>query len=383
MYLHIPFCARKCNYCDFLSFSADAGVQQQYIDQLKRELLFAAASCSGKSISSVFIGGGTPSVISESSIAELLSVIRDAYELAPDAEISIECNPGSTMRHKFASYRRAGINRLSLGLQSADNAELKMLGRIHSFEEFLKSYQGARMEGFDNINIDLINCIPLQRAESWKKTLNAVTMLRPEHISVYNLILEEGTPFYKMHEQGFLKLPDEEEQALIDDFTLEFLGQKGYEHYEISNWARPGRECRHNCGYWNGTPYLGFGLGAASCFANTRWSNVREMERYLSLRFDDDAFDPDAELRREKHALSRRESAEEFMYLGLRMARGVDPADFYGRFGLRLEQVYGQQLAKAVEEGLMEKEEGRYHLSRRGMFLSNRVLAEFLLDEEI
>ncbi|MBR2531232.1 MAG: oxygen-independent coproporphyrinogen III oxidase [Lachnospiraceae bacterium] len=378
LYIHIPFCVRKCNYCDFLSFPQPTDVHGRYVTQLLREIRAAAPDCREMIVRSVFIGGGTPSLIGESLIEELMATVRSCYRMAEDAEVTIECNPGSTLRHKFAAYRRAGINRLSIGLQSADNAELKMLGRVHSFEEFLKSYQNARMEGFKNINVDLINCIPMQSLKTWKKTLRTVLMLKPEHVSVYNLIIEEGTPFYQMQEEGLLMMPSEEEQAEIDTFTKEYLARQGYHRYEISNWAREGLECRHNSGYWTGVPYLGFGLGAASYFDRKRWNNTSDLSEYMDFDF---VGDRSGTVRKDVRELSREEQIEEFMFLGLRMTKGISSSSFLSRFGQHLDSVYGKILDKDIISGLIESCDGRYRLTERGMDVSNVVLSGFLLSK--
>ena len=378
LYIHIPFCVRKCNYCDFLSFPQPTDVHGRYVTQLLREIRATAPDCREMIVRSVFIGGGTPSLIGESLIEELMATVRSCYRMAEDAEVTIECNPGSTLRHKFAAYRRAGINRLSIGLQSADNAELKMLGRVHSFEEFLKSYQSARMEGFKNINVDLINCIPMQSLKTWKKTLRTVLMLKPEHVSVYNLIIEEGTPFYRMQEEGLLMMPSEEEQAEIDTFTKEYLARQGYHRYEISNWAKEGLECRHNSGYWTGVPYLGFGLGAASYFDSKRWNNTSDLSEYMNYDF---VGDRSSTVRKDVRELSREEQIEEFMFLGLRMTKGISSSSFLTRFGQHLDSVYGKVLDKDIISGLIESCDGRYRLTERGMDVSNVVLSGFLLSK--
>ena len=379
LYIHIPFCAKKCSYCDFLSFPAGQEAQEAYVAQLIREINASAIMGRDREVSSVFIGGGTPSILDPRMIVDIMSAVRHSFCVSKDAEITIECNPGSTLRHKFAVYRSAGINRLSIGLQSADNAELRMLGRIHSYEEFLKCYQGARMEGFENINVDLIDCIPMQTMHTWKKTLRSVVMLRPEHLSVYNLIVEEGTPFYEMQQKGLLMLPDEEEQAAMDEFTRSFLRRNGYERYEISNFAREGAACRHNVGYWTGVNYLGFGLGASSLYDGTRWSNIRDISGYLAI---DLLHDQQAEekLRAEVHELDEKEQMEEYMFLGLRMTRGVSETGFRERFGRTVDNVFGKALSRHLEDGLLLREGSVIRFSERGMDLSNTVLSDLLLD---
>lgn len=377
LYIHIPFCAKKCNYCDFLSFCAPQELQQAYVNQLIEELKMSSAMCAAYHVRSVFFGGGTPSVLEPQYVTALMDAVKHHYYMDKDAEVTIECNPASTLRHKFAAYRRAGINRLSLGLQSADNAELKMLGRLHTYEEFLKAYQGARMEGFQNISVDLINCIPMQTLKTWRKTLRNVLMLRPEHVSVYNLIVEPGTPFADMQKAGLLMLPTEEENADIDAFTAEYMQKQGYERYEVSNFARPGFACRHNIGYWTEVPYIGFGLGASSFFEDLRWSNTRDINEYLNADLRHAAgFDA---IRKDVRNLSREEEMEEFMFLGLRMVEGISETDFLMRFQRRLESVYGEQLRKYTELDLMERADGRCRLTPRGMDVSNQILSDFLL----
>ncbi len=380
LYIHIPFCEKKCNYCDFLSFKSDSETMKNYISQLKQELTVMSAECTAYTVSSVFVGGGTPSLLPGFAIRELIEGIRANYDVAPDAELTVESNPGSLMRHKLIEYRKAGINRLSIGLQSADNAELKLLGRIHSFEEFLKTYQAARMEGFDNVNVDLINCIPMQSINTWRKTLRSVTMLKPEHISIYNMIIEPGTLFYEMNQEGVLMMPSEEEQAQIDDYTRSYMKRMGYQRYEFSNWSKLGRECRHNLGYWQGTAYIGVGLGASSYFNGCRWKNSSDIREYLACDFAGRGTAAVAEQRKEYKELSREDKMEEFMFLGLRCISGVSEAVFFGRFGIELSAIYGAQLAKYTGLGLIEHTDGMYRLTERGIELSNAVLSDFLLD---
>ena len=377
LYIHIPFCAKKCNYCDFLSFCAPQEIQQAYINHLIEEIRVSSAMCGDYHVRSVFFGGGTPSVLEPQYVTALMDAVKHHYYVDKDAEITIECNPASTLRHKFSAYLQAGINRLSIGLQSADNAELKMLGRLHTYEEFLKAYQGARMEGFQNISVDLINCIPMQTLKTWRKTLRSVLMLRPEHVSIYNLIVEPGTPFADMQKEGLLMLPTEEENAQIDAFTSEYMEKQGYERYEISNFSRPGFACRHNIGYWTEVPYLGFGLGASSFFEDLRWSNTRDLSAYMNADLNRAAgFEA---IRKDVRKLSREEEMEEFMFLGFRMVQGISETDFLMHFQRRVEAVYGAPLQKYVGMGLMRHEDGRYSLTPRGMDVSNQILSDFLL----
>lgn len=381
LYIHIPFCARKCNYCDFLSFSCHIREHDAYISKLCEEIRLAAPLYAQCQISSIFIGGGTPSLLEPRHISKIMFYLRRYYRLLPHAEISIECNPASTLRYKFSAYRDAGINRISIGLQSANNDELKALGRLHSFEEFLKCYQGARLEGFQNINIDLINGIPGQSAQSWKNTLKKVTMLKPEHLSIYNLIVEEGTPFHRMQAAGQLSLPDENLMAEIDLLTKEFTERYDYQRYEVSNYAREGHVCRHNLGYWSGIPYIGFGIGAASYFDEVRWKNLSDYQAYLDLDMAAE-FDADCpNLRTERQPLSRKEQMEEFMFMGLRRVSGVSALDFKAKFSVDLVQVFQTPLQRYLSQGLMCQSGVHYALSDRGMDVSNIILSDFLLDE--
>lgn len=406
LYIHIPFCARKCLYCDFLSFRTLAAVHEAYVEQLIREIEAEGASCQKYQVVTVFIGGGTPSVLEPELIRDVCLAVRRAFDVAQDAEITIEVNPGTLLQNKLHIYRAAGINRVSIGLQSADNRELENLGRIHSFEEFLKSFQCARMAGFANINVDLMSGIPGQTLESWRNTLKKVTMLKPEHISAYSLIIEEGTPFWdrygagcektaekSAHQPGtcpgeapdrfglrrrdYPELPDEEEENRIYHLTRTFLAEQGYERYEISNYARPGFACRHNVGYWTEVEYLGLGLGASSFLGGCRFCNERDLERYLGLDFA--AEDWAERLRPQFTRLSREARMEEFMFLGLRMIRGISEIDFVATFGVKLDSVYGPVIERLVKNGLLRREGVWLSLTEWGMDVSNFVLGEFLL----
>ncbi len=380
LYIHIPFCARKCNYCDFLSFPAEAQDYENYVDKLCEELCVISEDAASYDVSSIFIGGGTPSILPPDLIARIMETIFSHYRVNEDAEISMECNPASTLRYKFSIYKESGINRLSLGLQSANNVELHQLGRIHIFEDFLKSYQNARLEGFQNINIDLMDGIPEQDPESWKKTLRNVLMLRPEHLSIYNLIIEEGTPFYRLHQAGGLKLPSEDALIEMDTITKELCKKAGMERYEVSNYARPGFECRHNYGYWSDVPYLGFGLGASSYFEKKRFSNTRILSEYLKLDFREEAAADFPHLHTDLQILSRKDQMEEFMFLGLRRISGISEIDFQCRFSVDIQSVFGEKLSRFTSMGLMIHEGYHYRFSEQGMDVSNTLLSEFLLD---
>ncbi len=366
IYVHIPFCARKCAYCDFLSFPAGEDVQQAYTKALIKEI--QALPKEERPVSSVFAGGGTPSLVREDFIEEILDHLRKTYTFSPDAEITLEANPGTLTKEKLRRYKAAGVNRISLGLQSCEDRELALLGRIHTYRDFLESYARVREAGFSNVNIDLMFALPGQTLKTWVSTLGTVAALSPEHISAYSLIIEEGTPFSKRK----LSLPDEEEEYRMYEETGAVLERYGYRQYEISNYAKEGFPCRHNIGYWKRYDYIGIGLGAASLYLGERFSNTRSMKEYLSMSGEPD------KIRRERTVLTRREEMEEFMILGLRMTEGVSEQAFWQQFGEKLDEVYGKVLNKYTDMGFMEQEQGWWRFSRKGIHVSNRILAEFL-----
>lgn len=373
--MHIPFCARKCGYCDFLSAPADPGTQQEYVKALAAELRAWGASLSGYRVQTVFLGGGTPSLLPGPLTGEILAAIRQAFELSGAAEITIEANPGTFDEEKLYAYREMGINRLSIGLQSADDNELKLLGRIHTYEQFENGFCLARKAGFDNISVDLMSALPGQTETSWETTLNRVISLGPEHISAYSLIIEEGTPFYERYTgSGEAMLPDEETERMMYYRTLELLAAAGYCRYEISNYAKPGYESRHNSGYWTGAEYLGTGLGASSYLGNARFCNTRDLKEYLENS------ETPSKIQREHHIQTDQDNMEEFMFLGLRMMKGIRMEEFFKRFGKSLDEVYGEVTARLVGQGLIARDAGRLWLTDYGIDVSNAVLAEFLLD---
>lgn len=370
LYVHIPFCVRKCQYCDFLSGPSDEETKDRYIEALLKEIR-AAEHTENYEIVSVFIGGGTPSALKAEAIASIMRTLQEQFFFCEDAEVTIEANPGTVDLEKLTIYRNVGINRLSLGLQSTDAEELKLLGRIHSYEEFLKSYEWAREAGFSNINIDLMFAIPGQTGEAWRQHLYQVAELNPEHISAYSLIIEEGTPFAEQN----LDLPDEDTEYQMYEDTAEILERYGYRQYEISNYAKQGYMCRHNAGYWQRREYLGFGLGASSLYGGRRFSNTHQMQEYLK-----ESRNPD-QIRQDVTVLSRNERIEEFMFLGLRMTEGISEKKFEENFDVRLMDVYGDILQKYEETGFMEHIETKWRLTRKGIHVSNHILADFLLDE--
>ena len=373
LYLHFPFCVRKCGYCDFLSFPASDDIKKLYAAAMIREIRGCAASVSGRRVTSIFLGGGTPSVMPVQQMRRIFSVLYECFDIAQDAEISMEINPG-TLDEKILSFVFDHITRVSLGVQSFRDGELSGLGRIHTADEAVRSFELLRECGVRNLNIDLMSAIPGQSPESWAETLKTAVSLSPEHISAYSLIVEEGTPFFRMRQAGKLALPDEETEREMYRKTGEILGEAGYSRYEISNYAKPGFSCRHNIRYWRREDCLGLGLGAASLVGSVRWKNTDRMEEYLKHSADPGL------LVREMEDLTRTAEVEEFMFLGLRMTEGVHADAFRECFGLEMTDIYGDVLARLLDGGLIYMPEpGRYALTERGTDVSNMVLSEFLL----
>lgn len=375
IYIHIPFCIKKCSYCDFLSGPADEDAREQYIQALIEELRAGSKEFAKRKVCSIFFGGGTPSVIKRLQTKRIMQAVSDYYEVDEEAEITTEANPGTLDEEKLCAYVEMGFNRISIGLQSIHSHELKALGRIHSCDDFLRGYEQARRAGFRNINVDLMSGIPDQSLQSWLETLKLVSSLRPEHISAYSLILEEGTSLYEEYGAGRLdgRLPDEDTEREMYHRTAQVLKKEGFIRYEISNYALPGYECRHNLLYWERGDYAGFGLGAASLIDNVRYKNTENMDAYLKA-----AATP-SRIRIEKEQLVLKDRMEEFMFLGLRKTEGVSEQDFNDNFGVSFESVYGNVVKRYAAQGLLARKKGRIYLTERGIDVSNIVMAEFLL----
>ena len=382
LYIHIPFCVKKCAYCDFLSGPSTLEVREAYVNCLIEEICHCKHAGVGDSdnkwapcdpenyeVVSAFFGGGTPSILKPDQIRRIMTALKEVFCWNSDAEVTIEANPGTVDEEKLRNYLDCGINRISFGLQSADNEELRKLGRIHTWEEFLDSFHQARIAGFTNINVDLMSALPGQTVDSWRKTLEKVLELKPEHISAYSLIIEEGTPFGERK----LKLPDEDTEYRMYENTAGILEEYGFHQYEISNYAKGGRECRHNKGYWQRIDYLGLGLGASSLLDHMRFSNTADMKEYIG----NSAF-PD-KIRQNMESLTEADEMAEFMFLGLRMTEGVSMEAFAEYFGKNMENVYGEVLKKHLEIGMLEQKGDRIYLSRKGIHVSNGVMADFLL----
>lgn len=371
LYLHIPFCVKKCDYCDFLSAPAAPEVQEQYICALFSEIRAKAKKFGRYFVKTVFIGGGTPSILKPGLLCDLLKCIRESFRILPEAEITMEMNPGTGGgRGAFEQYRKAGINRISIGLQSAKDEELKILGRIHNFLQFQETYREARAAGFTNLNVDIMSALPGQSVESYRETLEVVCALRPEHISAYSLIIEEETPFFNRYAKEAGSEENEERDRLMYTLTKHLLEKYGYHRYEISNYALSGKECRHNLVYWTRGEYLGLGLGASSLTNNTRYKNTCDLKQYI----DSEGTAPCQEIQ----VLTRSEQMEEFMFLGLRLTEGVRKQEFLHLFQRTMDSVYGEVLKKSQEDGLLISTPERVFLTSRGVDLSNYVLARFL-----
>jgi len=409
LYVHIPFCVRKCLYCDFLSFYADRSMQADYFKALAKEISLSAAALKDRKVISIFFGGGTPSFPDSEDVCRLLDIIGDNFDVDADAEISIEVNPASAMRKKLKAFRRAGFDRLSIGAQSLNDDELKTLGRVHDSAMFYHTFESARDAGFDNINVDIMSALPGQSLDSYLDTLGSIIRLAPEHVSAYSLIVEEGTPFFEME----LDLPGEELDRRMYHETGRMLTDAGYHRYEISNYSREGYECRHNKVYWRRGEYLGLGLGAASLIDETRWSNTRDMNKYMVHLHgcEENEAPPHPEgvssnigrdrflsslcgIREDAEELDIKSRMEEFMFLGLRLTGGVSRQLFSRNFGRDMEEVYGDVIRKYIDFGLLEwrecpegghlqgSSEGTKYLrlTERGLDVSNTVMADFLLD---
>ncbi len=405
LYLHIPFVNENVHIVISYLHRLICRCGFLYIKKLQEEIVYCGAQYGEYQVSSIFFGGGTPTILEGYQLAAILETVKEHFNITTDAEITVECNPGTLTAGKAEKLVQAGFNRLSMGLQSADDRELHLLGRIHNFAQFLESYDLARKAGFRNINVDLMSALPGQTLKSWQDTLQKVTALRPEHISAYSLIIEEGTPFYerfaedeRIREEGGHPrlLPEEDVERQMYELTETFLHTKGYERYEISNYAKPGYECRHNCGYWTRKDYLGLGLGASSLVEHQRFQNTSELKTYLEQEYS-----PQCEGQHERIAetiqlqeetgltqtghhihietLDKKSEMEEFMFLGLRLMAGISRQQFEKKFQVTLNSVYGEVLRKLKGEQLIEEVAGYVRLTEHGIDVSNYVLAEFLL----
>lgn len=444
LYIHIPFCVKKCNYCDFLSAPADRDTIKAYVDELLEEIKYKSFAFENlydedsNDLDTIFIGGGTPSILDGEDILRIMKCVDRNFYIMPGAEITMEVNPGTlcnnagnmkdnlqnnlkekeegllqdyneneneksknqddnisfcsekSAREKIRAWKAAGINRISIGLQSTDNEELKCLGRIHTYETFLENYKLLREENFENINVDLISAIPGQSLETWKKSLETVCKLGPEHISAYSLIVEEGTPFYKIYGEDLARrdageeprlLPTEETERAMYQATARILEGYGYKRYEISNYAKPGYECKHNLRYWERKDYIGVGLGASSLIDNKRYKNLIDLRDYMGM-FTEELYLQYISMYEEMEELDTKAQMEEFMFLGLRKTAGISPKEFDACFGQGMFKAKYLDLVEsfAKKELMEECPNGNWKLTDKGVDVSNIVLADMLLD---
>lgn len=374
LYIHIPFCVKKCAYCDFLSWSGDKEQRVDYVRALEQEILSYKNFAEDYQVTTLYFGGGTPSVLEGELLERIMEAIRRTFQIEEKAEVTLEMNPGTALKEKLELYKKLGINRLSMGIQSVKNENLKLLGRIHTYEDFLESYCMAREAGFDNLSGDLISSLPGQTLAEWKEELKILMETPLEHVSVYQLIIEEGTEFYKKYGECEELLPDEETSREIYLWTGKYLKSRGFEQYEISNYAREGKQSAHNLRYWERKDYLGLGLGGASMIRNMRMSNTRDWDKYMAY-----CRDP-GKIREEVEVLEESGQMEEFMFLGLRKTRGISKKEFRRTFGKDIDLVYEKTLEKYLKNGMLQESGDRIFLSEEGILLSNQVFADFLFD---
>ncbi|MBU3208812.1 radical SAM family heme chaperone HemW [Clostridium algidicarnis] len=370
LYIHIPFCKSKCWYCDFPSFCGKDNLMDSYMEALGKEI---DAKVLQYNIRTIFIGGGTPTYLPLKMLEDLKSHIKK-LNLTPNVEFTVECNPGTLDKEKLELLKDMGVNRLSIGLQAYDDSLLKEIGRIHNVDEFLKNYELARSIGFENINIDLMFALPNQTSELWKESLIKVAKLNPEHISAYSLILEEDTRFYDLNNKGTLNLPGEHVERGMYESLLSILKDFGYNQYEISNFSKKGRECRHNMVYWSMDEYIGVGSSSASYIESIRYKNVESVEEYIQK------INTNKETYKEKHKNLIKEDVEEFMFMGLRKTKGVKEKEFLDRFGKDIDSYYKDTINKYINVKLLKREDGYLKFTSEGIQLSNYVLADFLID---
>ncbi|WP_294373106.1 radical SAM family heme chaperone HemW [uncultured Clostridium sp.] len=369
LYIHIPFCKQKCLYCDFPSYSGKENLIDRYIESLNKEII---DKCSDYKISSIFIGGGTPSYLDEKNLKSLLKTINK-LNFKDKLEFTVECNPGTLNSDKLNIMKKYNVNRISMGLQSANNNALKKIGRIHTFEQFKINYEEARKSGFDNINIDIMFGLPNQNLQEWKRTLEESVRLQPDHISTYSLIVEEGTCFYRLYEEDKLNLPSEEEERNMYVYTKEFLKKHGYHQYEISNYSKDNKECFHNKVYWKCNEYLGLGVSASSFVDEKRFKNIDDIEDYI------DRIQNNKDVVEEIHVNDLKDDMEEFMFMGLRLMEGIEISEFKRRFNKEIFEIYYEAIKNNVKKGLLINDSERLYLSERGVELSNYVMSDFIL----
>lgn len=373
LYIHIPLCVKKCAYCDFASFAGRMGQRERYVQAVCREIRAQAAFFGRRSVTTVFFGGGTPTLLTGGQIRAIMDTVRACFDILPDAEISMEGNPGTLSMDNLRAYREAGVNRLSLGVQSMDDGLLAAIGRIHTAKEAETAVSMAREAGFENINLDLMYGLPGQTPQQWENTLQKAVLLAPEHLSCYSLILEEGTQLFDSVNAGTCApLPDEDAMEQMDALTRELTQKNGYAQYEVSNFAKKGRQCRHNMVYWECMPYLGVGLNAHSDLDGKRFYNPQSWEDYLAMA------ESDAPGRDQEGSGSQSERMFERMMMGLRQTCGVDAPRFERDFGSQIRNVWPKTVAEMTKRNLMDSNKERVFLTERGMQVMNGVLVSLM-----
>lgn len=372
LYIHIPFCVAKCSYCAFNSYSGLERLQERYVDAVVVECGKIASRGQKKPLETVFVGGGTPSLLSSGQLNRLFGAISNDFEITADAEISLEANPGTVNKAKFETLQQCGVNRLSIGVQSFNDKELHAIGRIHSAEEARQAIENAQAAGFSNLSIDLMSGLPGQTAKSWQQNLETALSMSVQHLSLYQLTVEEKTPLESMIEKGRIQLPDEDMIAEMDAITMSLLEKSDFTQYEISNYARKGYQCQHNVNYWRNADYYGIGAGAVSCSHGNRIRNIDSPERYCEL------LEADQPVQAEKECLEREESFRETVIMGLRMNQGVSTKDLQERYGLDFEQVYGKIVEQLCAQNLLERNNENYFLTVKGRSFANLVMAELV-----
>ena len=369
LYVHIPFCVRKCNYCDFNSYKMDKVSKERYIQDLKKEINLYKEE---KEITSIFLGGGTPSILTSKEIKSIFKSIKENFKIREDAEITIECNPGTLTKEKLITMKEVGINRLSIGLQAVQEHRLKAIGRIHTYEEFEKNYKEALEIGFNNINIDLMYALPNQKFEEWKESLQKIVKLNPTHISAYSLILEEGTKLHDMYENNEFNMIDEDTDIQMYNYTINYLKENGYNQYEISNYAKEGLECKHNILYWKCNHYIGLGAGASGYLNNYRYNNVELLQNYHEKLNKNEKPIENIE------KLSIEDKIQEKIFMGLRMNEGIKFEDFKKQFNIDFEEKYSKQIKDLKEKELINESIAGFSLTQRGREISNSIFIEFI-----
>ena len=372
LYIHIPFCVTKCKYCDFNSFKIDLNEKIKYLNYLGEEMKLYKEEIKNREIDSVFVGGGTPSILNENEINILFEKIKENFNIKSNAEITMECNPGTLTLNKLKVMKKSGVNRLSIGLQAVQNHHLKYIGRIHTFEEFEKNYHDAKQMGFDNINIDLMYALPNQSREDWMESLEKVVKLNPTHISAYSLILEENTELFKMYERDEFNLLDENTDIEMYEYTINYLKSHGYNQYEISNYAKDNFECKHNVLYWKCEEYVGIGASASGYFNGIRYNNICELDNYEKMILEDE------KPIEWEEKLSIKDEIEESIFLGLRMNEGIQISDFKEKYNFDFEKEYKNEIEKLSKMELIEIDNNRMKLTQKGREISNSVFVEFI-----